>query len=133
MGLVKIPHRGIMRFRLIGAVTVLDNAWKCRALHAGQFVGYGGFIKTLGTGAGTQTIMQVRNETMTTDMDYFATRPEFDVDAGSQLPQDGVFITNPFFRKDDIVCLDVDELCGGANSANAEFWLECEYEKEVEV
>ena len=116
-------------FRLPGAITVADNKWKREMQFRGEILGYRGFIKTLGTGGGTSTDIQLRNQTTTPDKDYFSTKPTFEVDSASNLLEGGELIASPTFQAGDVLVLDVDAISTGP--ADAEVTLLCGFFREI--
>ncbi len=116
-------------FRLVGSITVADNKWKREMEFRGEILGYRGYIKTLGTGAGTSTDIQIRNQNTTPDKDYFSTKPTFEVDSASNLLEGGELIASPIFQAGDVLCLDVDAITTGP--ADAEVVLLCGFFREL--
>ena len=106
------------RWHLIGVITVADGKWPKRMPYAGEVVSVGGAIKTLGTGAGSSTDIQLRNETQAKDI--LSTVGAFEVDAATNILQAAVVNqANCSFAKNDVVDLDVDIICTNADSADA--------------
>jgi len=103
---------------LVGVITVGDGKWPKAMPYAGEFVKVGGSINILGTGAGTSTDVQLRNETQAKDI--LSTVGTFEVDSGTNLLEGAV--VDPAtcsFAKGDVVQADVDAIPGGADSATA--------------
>ena len=106
----------------IGAITVADGKWKWKAPYAGEVIAVGGYIKTLGTGGGTGTDIQLRNETPAPDVDILSTVGRFDVTAATNLLQNQVVnVNNASFAAADIIGLDVDAISTGP--ADAVVWM----------
>lgn len=99
-----------------------------------QIISVKGCILNAGTGAGTATQFQIRNQTK--NLDYFSTRPEFrvdDKDANNRAElYNGVLNTRITGKKDDVLALDCDGLPGGSDSTFATLWLLCEFWREVD-
>lgn len=93
-----------------------------------------GCIQTAGTGAGTQTTIQIRNTT--TSRDYFDTRPAFRVDDadgnGRATLYQGTLKIEPTFAQGDVLALDVDAVPGGADSAYGSVYVTCEFLRSVD-
>jgi len=93
-----------------------------------------GYIQDVGTGAGTETTLQVRNAT--TGRDYFDTQPAFRVDDadannGATLYA-GTLRIEPTFAQGDVLALDVDAVPGGADAALGTVYLTCEFLRAVD-
>lgn len=131
MGAVKQYVPGFLRFYALGTVSTGDNKWKTVAPYDGEILEFGGYIRTLGSGAGTSTDVQIRNATTTPDRDYFSTKPTFEVDSTTNLLEGGELITTPLFHERDTLCLDIDAI--STNPADVEVWVFCSFFKEVEL
>ena len=106
-----VVQQATVFFHLIGAIATGDGKWKWKAPYAGEVIAVGGYIKTLGTGAGTGTTVQLRNSTPAPDVDVLSTVGRFDVDAATNLLQNQVInVNNATFAKSDLVELDVDAI-----------------------
>ena len=120
MSIVKHYYVTLLYFHIIGTVTVADNKWKIPDLpDDGEILGYGGFINTLGSGAGTSTDIQIRNEE--TSRDYFDTKPTFEVDSATKKLEGGDLIDSPTFKAGQTLVLDVDAV--STNPADVDVWL----------
>ena len=133
MGTVQQYFTGLLYFHLLGTIAAGDGKWKVVAPLDGEIIGFGGYIKTLGSGAGTGTDIQLRNETRSPEKDYFSSslKPTFDVDAATNILQDGTLVANPTFRAGDILCLDVDSV--STNPGDADIWIVCSFTREVSL
>lgn len=131
MGLVKVAFLDMIHLYVVGAVTVADNKWRVQVPYGGEILKYGGWIQTLGTGAGTSTEVQVRNVSTTPDKDYFTVAPTFEVDSATKLLEGGTLIASPTFRANDLLALDIDAISTGP--ADMDIWLLCQFFREVDV
>ncbi|KKK72197.1 hypothetical protein LCGC14_2906300 [marine sediment metagenome] len=106
----------------ISTLTVADGQWTWKAPYAGELLAVGGYIKTLGTGAGTSSDFQVRNQTQTKDM--LSTVGAFEVDSATNVLE-GMVVdsTNYSFAVGDIIDLDCDARASGNDAADAVVWL----------
>lgn len=93
-----------------------------------------GCIQNAGTGAGTETTLQLRNAT--TGRDYFDTQPAFRVDDKDVNNRASLYAgtlrIEPTFAQWDVLALDVDAVPGGANSALGTIFLTCEFLRSVD-
>jgi len=106
-------------WRAPGTITVADGKWSWKAPYAGEIVSVGGYITTLGSGAGTSTDIQLRNETQTKDI--LSTVGAFEVNSATNLLEGQVVsVANATFAKNDVIDLDVDAV--STNPADAEVW-----------
>lgn len=103
------------------------------APHDFEILGIVGCILNAGTGAGTSTIFQIRNQTK--GFDYYLTRPEFrvdDKDANNRAElHNGILGTRITGKQGNIIALDCDGLPGGADSVMATLWLLCGFWREA--
>lgn len=123
MGTLYVEHVTEVLLRRSGVLTVANDRYKKKMPYDFEIIGFSGYIQTLGTGAGTSTDIQVRNETLTPDLDYFSTKPTFEVDTASNQLEGGELIDSPIGYAGDVLCLDVDAIPGGADSADVDVWL----------
>jgi len=115
-----IQQAVIPPWRAPGTVTVANGKWSWRADYAGEFVSVGGYIPTLGSGPGTSTDIQLRNET-DGNKDILSTVGAFEVDSATNLLEGQVVNpANATFAKDDVIDLDVDAV--STNPADASVW-----------
>jgi len=107
------------RWLLVGAIdTDGDGKWPKRMPYAGEFVSVGGTIATLGTGAGSSSDFQLRNETQAKDI--LSTVGAFEVDSATNLLEAAVVDpTTCSFAKDDVVDLDQDAHATNDDAADA--------------
>lgn len=130
--MAKVYYIADFMFALLeNPVSLGDNKFKVVAPFEGEILGsltgprVTGFIDVVGSGAGTATMVQIRNETLSRD--YFTTECEFRVDDsdanGRAVLHKGVLGTQPTFRKDDVLALDVDGLPGGSDSSRGYVWM----------
>lgn len=107
------------RWHLIGVINANgDGKWSKKMAYAGEFVSVGGGIKTLGTGAGSSTDIQLRNETQAKDV--LSTVGAFEVDSATNLLEAAVVNqATCSFAKDDVVDLDVDAHATNDDAADA--------------
>ncbi len=120
-------------------VTVSDGKCRVKAPFDGEFLGnrlgprVTGHIQAAGSGAGTYTEIQIRNET--SGRDYFSTGPKFEVDdedaAGRALLSGGVLGTYQSFKAGEVLALDVNDVPGGADSAEFFVAATCGFWREV--
>lgn len=107
-------------WRAPGTITVADGKWSWRAPYGGEVVKIGGYIKTLGSGSGTSTDIQLRNET-DSDKDILSTVGAFEVDSATNLLEGQVVNpNNATFSADDVIDLDCDAI--STSPADAEIW-----------
>lgn len=106
---------------VLAAVTTGNGKWKATMPDNGEILAFGGYVKTLGSGAGSSIDIQIRNETMTPDRDYFKVEPTFEVDSATNLLEGGELIDSPVFRKDDVLVLDVDAI--STNPSDMDVWI----------
>jgi len=107
-------------WRAPGTITVANGKWSWRAPYAGEVISVGGYITTLGSGAGTSTDIQLRNET-DANKDILSTVGAFEVNSATNLLEGQVVsAANATFAKNDVIDLDVDAV--STNPANAEVW-----------
>ncbi len=114
-------------------ITLGDNKFKSEMPYDFEVIKATGCILQAGTGAGTDTEFQVRNETR--GFDYYTTRPRFRVDDadvnGRAELVDGVLGTRVSGKQGDVLALDCDGLPGGADSSLATIWLLCGFWREM--
>ena len=111
-----IVQQAILRWDLIGSITTGDGKWPKRMDYPCEFVSVGGGIKTLGSGAGTSTDVQLRNATQAKDI--LSTVGAFEVDSGTRLLEAAVVnANNARCAAGDIVQLDVDTTSTGPADA----------------
>jgi len=98
-----------------------------------EILGIVGCILNAGTGAGSSTEFQIRNQTRS--FDYYTTRPRFrvdDKDANNRaVLHNGILGTRTTGKQGDVLALDCDVLPGGSDSHEATLWLLCEFWREV--
>lgn len=114
-------------------ITLGDGKFKAQMPYDFEILKARGCILNAGTGAGTYTAFQIRNETRT--LDYYTTRPRFNVndkDANGRAElTDGVLGTRITGKQNDVLALDADTLPGGIDSALATVWVLCGFWREV--
>lgn len=120
-------------------ITVGDAKFRLKVPYDGEILGarngprITGHIQDAGTGAGTYTEIQIRN--VTTGREYFSTTPKFQVDDanafGRCILSGGVLSTEPTFKQNDVLALDVDGIPGGSDSAYATVFAMCGFWREV--
>lgn len=114
-----IIQQAIVTWHAPGTITVADGKWTWRAPYPGEVIVVGGYIPTLGSGAGASTDFQLRNQTQTKDI--LSTVGAFEVDSATNLLEGQVVNpANATFAKDDLIDLDCDAVA--TNPANAEVW-----------
>ena len=102
-----------------GVITVADGKWSWKAPYAGEIISIGGYIQTLGAGAGTSTDIQLRNQTQAKDI--LSTVGAFEVDSATNLLEGQVVNpTNATFAAGDVIDLDCDAV--STNPATAQVW-----------
>ena len=102
-----IVQQTTQRLHLIGAITTGDGKWKWKPPYAGELLDVTGYIKTLGSGAGTSTDVQIRNATKAVDM--LSTVGAFEVNSATNLLEGHVVSSaNYAFSANDVINLDVD-------------------------
>jgi len=106
-------------FILSGTITTGDGKAKWEAPFAGEITAVDGFIKTLGTGAGTSTDIQISNGST----DYLTTVGAFEVDSGTNLLESQVLAENPTFDADDVIEIDVDAVSTSPGDAVIRVWV----------
>lgn len=112
-----IVQQTVIQFHVVGTVTVADDKWKWKAPYAGEIVSVGGYITTLGSGAGTSTDFQLANGTT----DILSTVGAFEVDSATNLLEGQVVnANNATFDANDTIALDCDAV--STNPANAVIW-----------
>ena len=115
-----VVQQALVQWHLIGTITTGDGKWSWRAPYAGEFTAVGGYIKTLGTGAGTSTDIQIRNET-DSNKDLLSTIGAFEVNSATNLLEAQVInVTNASFAANDVIDLDVDAI--STSPADAIIW-----------
>ncbi|KKN82084.1 hypothetical protein LCGC14_0313510 [marine sediment metagenome] len=115
-----IAQRAIVRWKANGTITVANGKWSKEMPYAGEIIEVGGYMTTLGSGGGTSTDFQLRNET-DGNKDILSTVGAFEVDSGTKLLEGQVVdTTNASFAKDDVIDLDADAI--STNPADAEIW-----------
>lgn len=107
--------------------------WDCEILGASTGPKIDGVIHNAGTGAGTATQIQFRNET--TGRDYLTTVAEYRVDSkdvNNRAPLEGpILCTRPTAKAGERIALDVVGIPGGADSAKLYATLTCGFWREV--
>jgi hypothetical protein len=114
-----LVQQAIERWHMIGAIaTNGDGKWAKAMPYAGEFISVGGSIKTLGTGAGTSSDFQLRNQTQSKDI--LSTVGAFEVNSATNLLEGAVVNqTNCIFAKGDVIDLDQDAHASGDDAADA--------------
>ena len=120
-------------------ITVGDGKCKIKAPYDGEILGNAsgaavtGYIMEAGSGVAGLTTIQLRNETQTRD--YLDTQPSFreaDQDAnGRAILSAGTLRSRPTFKQNDVICLDIDAIPAGSDSAHATVWATCGFWREV--
>ncbi len=121
-------------------IAVGDDKFRIRMPYDGEILGgrgaprIAGWIKAAGTGASTYTEVQIRN--VTQGRDYLTTKARFNVDdqdanGHAVLANGAVLSTQPTFRRDDVLALDVDAVPSGNDSAQAVLHITCGFWVEV--
>jgi len=131
MATLYVPYYGQLRFKVSGVVAVGDGQFRDVPPDDGEVITYGGFLETLGGGAGTSTDVQIRNASKTPDEDLFSVLPVFEVDTATGELEGGELIASPKFNAGDIFWLDADAI--STAPANMHVWLVCRFFREVRV
>lgn len=121
-------------------ITVGDDKFQAKVPYDGEILGarngprITGHILDAGSGAGTATEIQIRN--VNKSRDYFDTLPKFNVDDADASRRatltNGTLRNNPKFNQNDYLALDVDDIPGGADSAQMIIALTCGFWREVD-
>ncbi|MFH1603484.1 MAG: hypothetical protein ABIH03_06220 [Pseudomonadota bacterium] len=112
------PALAVWEFWVPGVIAVGDGKAKIKMPAGGRIMKVGGYIGTLGTGAG-QTRVQVSNGAT----DYLSTSGDFVVASATGLMENAVLATSPTFNRGDTLELDVDTIPANSDSANLSVWL----------
>ena len=112
------PSLAVWEFWVPGTIAVGDGKAKVKVPAGGRIMKVGGYIGTLGTGAG-QTKVQVSNGAT----DYLSTRGDFIVASATGLMENAVLATSPTFNRGDTLELDVDTIPANSDSANLSVWF----------
>lgn len=116
-----ITQQVTIQFHDISTLAAADGQWTWKAPYAGEFLAVGGYIKTLGTGAGTSSDFQIRNQTQTKDV--LSTVGAFEVDSATNVLESMVVsTTNYAFAAADVIDLDCDAIASGSDAADAVIW-----------
>lgn len=120
-------------------ITVGDAKLRLKVPYDGEILGarngprITGHIQDAGTGAGTYTEIQIRN--VTTGRSYFSTTPKFQVDDKDVnnrcILSGGVLSSEPTFRQNDVLALDIEGIPGGSDSAYATVFVTAGFWREV--
>jgi len=118
-----IHQQFVIPLELKGTITTGDGGagtgkprWK--APYAGNVEGLEGWIKTLGSGAGTSTDIQLRNSTANPDRDILSTKGTFEVNSATNLLEGQVVdAANAAFAAGDVIEVDVDAISTGPADA----------------
>ncbi len=127
MATLYTTHIARVYFHVFGTLTTGDDQWVSQMPWDFEILEFGGFIQTLGSGAGTSTDIQLKNQT--TNVDYFEVKPTIEVDSATGLVQGGQLISTPTGRKNEALALDIDAI--STNPANLDFWVDCRFFVEV--
>lgn len=114
-----IVQQAMVIWRAPGTITAADGKWTWKAPYAGEVISVGGYITTLGAGAGTSTDFQLRNQTQTKDI--LSTVGAYEVNSATNLLEGQVVsAANATFAANDVIDLDCDAV--STNPADAEVW-----------
>jgi hypothetical protein len=134
LGVVKIPYITTIYFHVTGTHSAIgDNKDRWEAPYDGEILAYGGSIETLGSGAGDYVEIQLRNSTLIPNLDYFDTKPSFDVDSATSLLEGGELRDAPQFWAGNVLMLDLDHVLTATDSADIHFWVLVQMYREVTV
>jgi len=112
------PELTLWEFWVPNTIVVGDGQAKIKMPAGGRIMKVGGYIGTLGTGAG-QTRVQVSNGAT----DYLSTPGDFVVASATGLMENAALVASPTFNRGDTLELDVDTIPANSNSANLSVWL----------
>lgn len=112
-----ISQQLIIPIRISDTIATGDGKATWVAPYAGEFLDIQGHIETLGTGAGTSTDVQIRNQTQTKDV--LSTVGAFEVNSATNLLEGQVINdSNAAFASGDVIDLDVDARASGNDAAD---------------
>jgi len=112
------PELTLWEFWVPNTIVVGDGQAKIKMPAGGRIMKVGGYIGTLGTGAG-QTRVQVSNGAT----DYLSTSGDFVVASATGLMENAVLVALPTFNRGDTLELDIDTIPANSDSANLSVWF----------